>query len=159
MATRSTISIELNDGTVKTVYCHWDGYLSHNGYILLKHYSNTEKLLELIELGDLSVLGQDIGHKHLFDNPHKYGSPEYNDYREMHKNMCTFYGRDRGEDGISARVYSSYDDYVANSQGEEYNYILRACGKWLVEFQDTNGKFVELSEAIAKEEAENAEVD
>ena len=32
MATRSTISIQKNDGTIRSVYCHWDGYCEHNGY-------------------------------------------------------------------------------------------------------------------------------
>ena len=40
MATRSTIALEFADGTVEQVYCHWDGYLAHNGLMLLEHYSN-----------------------------------------------------------------------------------------------------------------------
>ena len=34
MGTRSTIALEYADGTVEQVYCHWDGYVSHNGLIL-----------------------------------------------------------------------------------------------------------------------------
>ena len=49
MSTRSTIAIELADGTVKQVYCHSDGYLSYNGRILFEHYSDPAKLEELIE--------------------------------------------------------------------------------------------------------------
>ena len=32
MATRSRIAIELSDGTVKSVYCHWDGYPDGTAY-------------------------------------------------------------------------------------------------------------------------------
>lgn len=39
MSTRSTIAIEHADGTVKKVYCHYDGYISHNGKILAEQYS------------------------------------------------------------------------------------------------------------------------
>ncbi len=37
MATRSTIALEFADGTVEQVYCHWDGYLDHNGALLRDH--------------------------------------------------------------------------------------------------------------------------
>ena len=40
MATRSRIAIEKQDGTVDSIYCHWDVYLSHNGKILFNHYDN-----------------------------------------------------------------------------------------------------------------------
>ena len=66
MGTRSTIALEFADGTVEQVYCHWDGYLDHNGAILKEHYSNPFKLRELIDLGDLSSLRPEIGTKHAF---------------------------------------------------------------------------------------------
>lgn len=45
MATRSTISYQLNHldyptPVYKTIYCHLDGYLSHNGAILVEHYNS-----------------------------------------------------------------------------------------------------------------------
>ncbi len=39
MATRSTIALEFADGTIGQVYAHWDGYLAHNGKMLLEYYS------------------------------------------------------------------------------------------------------------------------
>ena len=36
MSTRSNIAIKRKNGTVESIYCHWDGYLSYNGKILLK---------------------------------------------------------------------------------------------------------------------------
>ena len=38
MSTRSRIAIKQNDGTYKSIYCHSDGYLEHNGYILYNYY-------------------------------------------------------------------------------------------------------------------------
>jgi hypothetical protein len=58
MGTRSTIALEFADGTVQQVYCHWDGYLEHNGKILQEHYSDPFKLRDLIDLGDMSSLGE-----------------------------------------------------------------------------------------------------
>lgn len=125
MATRSTIALEFADGTVGQVYCHWDGYLEHNGKILFDHYSDPFKLRDLIDLGDLSSLAANIGTKHDFD--------------ARVEGECTFYGRDRGEHGVDAVYFDSYQDYLDNFQGEEYNYILRRDGIWYVA---TDDKFV-----------------
>ena len=38
MGTRSTIAIQKLDGSVEQIYCHWDGYLDHNGTILKTEY-------------------------------------------------------------------------------------------------------------------------
>ena len=138
MATRSTIALEFADGTVQQVYCHWDGYLSNNGRILQEHYSDPVKLRELIDLGDLSSLGAEIGEKHDFNTAS--GSDE-----------CTFYGRDRGETGVKARKYANFQDYRKNAQFEEFNYILRRDGQWYVEFYgEFDGLLVE---ALAMEAA------
>jgi len=60
MATRSRIGIVNSDGSVSHIYCHWDGYLEHNGKILYEHYQDEEKVKELIKLGKLSALGKTI---------------------------------------------------------------------------------------------------
>ena len=136
MGTRSTIALEFADGTVQQVYCHWDGYLSNNGRILLKHYSDPFKLRELIDLGDLSSLGPRIGTKHDFDTEED--------------GECNFYGRDRGESDTEAASYENYDSYLMNSNLEEYNYILRQiAGKpvWFVRGYDDD--MVPLVEAMS----------
>jgi hypothetical protein len=159
MATRSTIALEFADGTVQQVYCHWDGYLAHNGQILLKHYSDPFVLRDLIDLGDISSLGRNLGNGHPFS---KFGLKEEDpDYDQMialckqseEEGWTTFYGRDRGETGIDARKFKDYADYVENFQHEEYDYILRNVnGKatWFV--SDHDGAFVELEQAIMDEQ-------
>jgi hypothetical protein len=117
MATRSTIALEYADGSVGQVYCHWDGYLEHNGEILLKHYSDPFKLQQLIDLGDVSSLGPEIGVQHAFED---------------RTDDCTFYGRDRGETGVEAKSFKSFEDYAENHQHEEYEYCLRRDGHWYV---------------------------
>ena len=154
MATRSTIALEFADGTVQQIYCHWDGYLSNNGKILQEHYSDPFKLLSLIDLGDMSSLGPEIGEKHEFDNPHKFGTDEFFDEQARRRNLTTFYGRDRGETGCEARRYTNYADYLRNAQFEEYNYILRTDGKWYVKYGDIT---VPLTEAFATEAREEEE--
>lgn len=156
MATRSTIALEFADGTVGMVYCHWDGYLDNNGKILFGNYQDPFKLREVIDLGDISSLGPNIGEKHDFDIGFKYGTPEYVAEQERRQQITTFYGRDRGETNINARYFKDFEDYKANHQTEEYEYILRRDGNWYVSQTYRNAEYVLLSEAIERECAEES---
>jgi hypothetical protein len=147
MATRSTIALEFADGTVQQVYCHWDGYLDHNGAILAEHYSNPFKLRDLIDLGDLSSLRPNIGEKHAFSQ-FELRAEEVAGYKALTEDMCTFYGRDRGETGCEARKFANVADYEANAQQEEYDYILRTDGAWYVRYYETGSKWVSLANAL-----------
>ncbi len=124
MGTRSTIALEYADGTVQQVYCHWDGYLEHNGKILAEHYSNPFVLRDLIDLGDVSSLRPTVGTKHAFSKLEVPMDGEA--YDKLYGDMTTFYGRDRAEDGVSAKKFKDFADYRANHQYEEYEYILRS---------------------------------
>jgi hypothetical protein len=161
MATRSTISLEFADGTIGQVYCHWDGYLSHNGKILFENYSNPFILRDLIDLGDVSSLRPTIGTKHPFsvlDLPSDSPMSKDGKFEELYGNMTTFYGRDRSEHNVYARYFKDFADFKANGQAEEYDYILRnvdGVATWFV--SDHGGEFILLTEAFAKEaEEENA---
>lgn len=57
MATRSLIGIKL-DNIVKTIYCHWDGYPEGAGQTLVDHYNTPAAIFDLLELGDVSTLGE-----------------------------------------------------------------------------------------------------
>jgi hypothetical protein len=99
----------------KSVYCHWDGYLSNNGKILQAHYDSA-KANHLVSLGDLSSLGTTIGEKHDFD---------------VRTDCCTFYGRDRDETGVDFTVDQSYDEFLSKDYDYEYYYIMKD-GVWYV---------------------------
>jgi hypothetical protein len=127
MGTRSTIALEFADGSVSQVYCHWDGYLENNGEILQAHYSNPFELRDLINLGDFSSLCETVADTR---------SGAYSQ---------------RGED-CSARRYMNVDEYFADCQQEEYDYILRnvnGTATWFVRCYSTDGAWVELHEAKA----------
>ena len=81
MGTRSFIGI--TDGkSVRAIYCHWDGYLSHNGVILALGYEDVTKIRQLINSGGKSSIGynieaprkspnkDDLDYLHLFSNAH-----------------------------------------------------------------------------------------
>ena len=156
MGTRSTIALEFADKSVEQVYCHWDGYLEHNGQILLKHYSNPFILRDLIDLGDISSLKPTIGTKHAFSQ-FELRAEEVAGYKLLTENMTTFYGRDRGETGVDKKSFVDFQDYLAHHQYEEYDYILRNVnGKatWFV--SDHDGAYVELEQAIMDEQDNEA---
>jgi hypothetical protein len=158
MATRSTIALEFADGTIGQVYCHWDGYLSNNGKLLDDHYTDPFKVRELIDLGSLSSLRPTIGTKHPFSMFE--ANMTQDQYANLYRDMCTFYGRDRGEGEYEANYFKDYEDFLMNGQREEYDYILRDSAvnggaTWFV--SDHGSDFILLSEAFAKEaEAEVA---
>jgi hypothetical protein len=111
MATRSTIAVEYPNGTIKQIYCHWDGYIEHNGRILKQFYSAPELAQELISHGDLSALGDYI-------NPvgtHSFKDPE--------ENCCVYYGRDRGESNTAAKTFSDWKVFTRERSEEEYDYF------------------------------------
>jgi len=150
MGTRSRIAVMHGDNC-KSIYCHWDGYLEYNGSILQKHYDSA-KANNLVALGDLSSLKPEIGEKHAFSQ-FELRAEEVQAYKELTENWTTFYGRDRGETGVSAKKFKDYEDYVANHQYEEYDYILRNVdGKatWFV--SDHDGAYVTLESAIMDEQ-------
>jgi len=87
MATRSIIGKLNPDNTVTYIYCQYDGYYKGGvGQKLDEHYQDENKINQLLELGDLSTLGEEIGYQQKFDD------------RKTHvKEFCLAYGRDRGE--------------------------------------------------------------
>lgn len=138
MATRSTIAMEQPDGRVMQVYCHWDGYLDHNGRLLQEHYTDRAKVLALMMLGSISSLRPEIGMPHSFDARYEKDDPR--------ENWVVAYGRDRGEDNVEAKVFKDFEDYVDNHQYEEFEYIFRSDDKWYV--SDYGGSYRPLEQAI-----------
>ena len=56
MGTRSHILYEKENEEVVQMYCHYDGYLEHNGQMLMKHYNNEDKAKALVNNGYASGL-------------------------------------------------------------------------------------------------------
>ena len=140
MSTRSNIAI-LNGANcaIKAIYCHSDGYPAHNGHILDTYYTPgnavptgqapgarvacQQKIMDLIDLGDLSLLGKQIHPDP--DKPHGF------DYRERQPFVTVAYGRDRGEKDAKARLYDTYEEWHASMwPGIDYAYLYVG-GTWL----------------------------
>ena len=121
MSTRSRIGMVQPDGTIRSIYCHNDGYLSWNGKKLFAYYNTPAEAKALIELGDISALREKLappkGAKHTFDNP----LPD----------VTVAYLRDRGEKGCDPKVSSGVEAFLAINSGQEYSYLFEN-GKWSV---------------------------
>lgn len=157
MGTRSRIAVM--HGTVcKSVYCHWDGYLEHNGEILAKHYDSS-LANQLIAMGDLSSLGTQIGSKHPFSPHFDEGSKVAYEAAKA-AGHCTFYGRDRDEKDTEWKVAHSFEEFLeqVDACGGEYYYVMENgvwyCGSM---YGDFARRLVRLDEALASvRETENA---
>lgn len=107
MATRSRIGMIMEDGTVRSIYCHWDGYPSYNGRILKECYNTPEKVKELISLGDISSLGRTTEYKDECDDMY---TKDYHRWRN---------------EPIRIKTDSDAYDYAIRGfdNGEEYIYL------------------------------------
>ena len=157
MGTRSRIGVM--HGTVcKSVYCHWDGYLEHNGKILQEHYDSA-KANNLVALGDISSLGTKIGEQHPFSPHFDEGSKAAFDAAQ-NAGWTTFYGRDRGEKNVDFAVDHTFEDFMkrVDGCGAEYYYIMKD-GVWYVgdNYGVTymSGTLVPLAEALYKDEPDS----
>ena len=124
MGTRSRIAVMHGD-VCKSIYCHWDGYLENNGKILQEHYDSA-KANQLVALGDLSSLRPNIGEAHAFSQ-FDLTTEQREQYELDHGDSCTFYGRDRGEEGCEFKVAHSFEEFLeqVNYCGAEYYYVMR----------------------------------
>jgi hypothetical protein len=103
MGTRSRVGIMHGD-VIKSVYCHYDGYLSCTGQILQQHYDSV-KTNKLVSLGDNSGIHEEL-------------------------EAMNFYA-DRGEDNVGYQVAHSLDELIeqTNACSGEYYYVMKD-GVW-----------------------------
>lgn len=119
MSTRSMIGIK-NGHKVTSIYCHYDGYVSNNGVLLMQFYETTEQVEELISMGDMSSL-----------------APYIED--------CVFYHKHMGEDFHLSEM--SYEEYSQNIQ-EEFDYLFDPETEvWMVKSHD-DGTFQNIEDVI-----------
>ena len=117
MGTRSRIGIELSDGSILSVYHHWDGYPEWLGRILNTHYKTKEKVEQLIDGGDMSSCWTKDTWTSDMSGCNRMQNEEYGPQ----------YYKDRGED-CPPYLDESLEDYL--SDGEEFAYLFTN-GEWV----------------------------
>lgn len=154
MSTRSRIGIEEETGTIRSVYCHFDGYPSGVGATLLKAYMDPQKVRDLISQGGISSLGEEIGGKHVFPADRILSTPSTGlESLQALKaaRWTTFYHRDRDED-LLIQTNSSRKEFKigAFDSWEEYAYLfVTAKSEWIY-IPRGKKNFVSLSEKACR---------
>lgn len=120
MCTRATIAVEDPETReIKSIYLHFDG--EGAAAKLKKHYKDIAKANRLIELGNLSSLGKEIGKV-------RYCDPKQAD-------QTVAYGRDLGEQNTEAITYHTWQDFIASDR-QKYTYIYKE-GQWCLVYGGT----------------------
>ncbi len=128
MSTRSRIGILKNNGSIESIYCHLDGYPEWVGKKLYRYYNDSEKIKNLIQLGDISHLEYYIEPNP--DIPHKFG------YDTEQKNVVVAYHRDRNEGWdfvkpLLSKDLEEFEKFCLDSD-QEYAYL----------YDEKNSKFI-----------------
>ena len=103
MSTRSRIGLQLSDGSIISIYSHFDGYKEFNGVKLVENFNTLDKVKELIDMGDISCLWTNVGWNN--ETLEETGPLPYSS---------------RGED-CPPRLDKNLTEYLCN--GEEYAYL------------------------------------
>lgn len=135
MSTRSVIGKLNDDGKVRWIYCHHDGYPEGVGDTLIKCYNTPESIEALLDLGDLSSLCETL-------------------------ESCVAYGRDRGETGTEAQTLDKgelLNEIAWESYWAEYAYIFEG-GAWVVyDWSNKTEALGNVAEVLARREEEAEE--
>ena len=126
MSTRAMIGY-LNKDTNKVtgIYSHWDGYPDGVGYNLMKFYGNPQRVLHLIDAGDVSTIDWDTGHA----NHYAFRSVwvNWNSIDKKYDNEWDRGGLDEKWNDVKPRLYKNIDQYLDESLSEksmiEYAYL------------------------------------
>ena len=133
MGTRSNIGIVNEDASVTAIYCHWDGYPSHNGKTLLNRYNDISIVNQLMLLGDLSSLREK-----LYPNDSKPHT-----FQNQQEDVCVAYGRERSESDVGCKIFNNIGDFEKFGSGVDYQYLFED-GVWMYRNcnQDTEWKLL-----------------
>ena len=138
MATRGNIGIINEDGSITGIYVHWDSYPENVGKLLLNHYTTSGIVNELMDLGNLSYLAENL---YCDNNSHSFRNPV--------DGVCVAYGRDRGEKNSDSKSFNNISEFekFAGNSWSDYQYLFNN-GKWT--YRKRNGKWNELTAHVCK---------
>jgi hypothetical protein len=113
MATRGRIGIQLKNGSILSVYSHWDNYPEWSGKKLKEHFNTREKVAALIDGGDISALWTD------------------KDWDGKEMEFSTLYYSGRGDTDVEPKLSESFQDFIkyVNDSWGDYAYLFTN-GEW-----------------------------
>ena len=128
MSTRCRIGIQNKNGTITSIYCHFDGYIDWVGKILVDNYKDEGKVKQLMSLGDISSLGTEpIANPRAWEMP----TPTFNkswdeQWKEINpEDRCNTYAS-RGDDcpAETSKNATEYRQLSRDCNGE-YTYLFK----------------------------------
>lgn len=152
MSTNALIG-KYENGKVRSIYCHHDGYLEGVGTLLYKHYRDADKLDRLIDLGGISSLGRNIeaptavkkyGFSYYLNDKFNALSEEERQILSDEVNAGTIaYHRDREEEKVID--IETNEEYLASTV--EFVYLFKN-GTWYVKDTYNSDEFKLVRELI-----------
>lgn len=118
--TRSLIALKGNDGSIKCIYVHCDGYPSYMAPLLHGTYNTVERIADLINHGSASYIDSD------YEN-------------------CDFYSSREGEDEFDKPFeFKNEQDFRENAYyGATFRYLFKD-GEWYYDFGCGKTKMIAL---------------
>lgn len=154
MSTRSGIAIKENDGTYTWIYVHADGYPAGVGRTLLDHYNDRETINKLMQLGDLSWLGENP------DDPgdlweRRRNGIQHDDWAELYQHCCSYASRGencKAETGLSIMQLNSR--FIHSDRAYLYKWDEKQ--GWKVKEKYVDRRWRSLKKAVERDEKETA---
>ena len=144
MGTTAWIGIQNEDKSIRFIYCHYDGYVTGGvGEKLLKYYQNPETINKLLDLGDLSALGEKpienlvawddnvrMTYLHyILTDPEKYHEGYVKQYPDDKCNCYKTRGDKNWQAAIATDEQSYFNDFT--NTYNDYCYLFKD-GEWFV---------------------------
>jgi hypothetical protein len=138
MSTRSTVGAVQRNGLIRAIYVHFDGYPSGVGDKLKTFYNTAEKVEEVQNLGNLSILDDLIGEKQI--------------PAQRKPGTCLAYGRDFNESDVEAKFFPSISKWLPYYPDAQYAYLFNG-GVWeIVSSHTKTPNFLEVGRQVVDQE-------
>lgn len=137
MSTRCYIGkLDEKSNDVKFIYCHFDGYPEYVGYMLDTYYKDHGKVEDLLNLGDISCLKENLQP----NGDHSYENPE--------ENVTIAYFRDRSEmwEDVAPK-HTQLANYEKDDVMIDYKYLYKD-GIWFVDVENGLSKWTKVSDLL-----------
>ena len=137
MSTRCYIGkLDEKSNDVRFIYCHFDGYPEYVGYMLDTYYKDHGKVEDLLDLGDISNLKEEVS-----------PSPSYKE-KDIKDKITVAYFRDKGGNWENvAPKHTQLANYEKDDVMIDYKYLYKD-GIWFVDVENGLSKWTRVSDLL-----------